>query len=147
MFNCFQIFKQFYGKIYLLTYLPTYQYYKWLYQNLTTCISARKFFYIFNDETQIVTSTEQMAQCMYATFDHNDNFSKHFIRFYPVSKHCPKNVQIQSFFWSVFSCIWEKYGPEKTPYLDTFYTVKIVGTTLTANKIIVFLGKVRLIPS
>ena len=37
--------------------------------------------------------------------------------------HCVKNVQIRTFFWSVFSCIWTEYGPEETPYLDTFYTV------------------------
>ena len=49
---------------------------------------------------------------------------------------CVKNVQIQSFFWFVFSCIRNEYddffvfspntgkcGPEQTPYLDTFLTV------------------------
>ena len=42
--------------------------------------------------------------------------------------HCVKsvNVQIQSFFWSVFSCQnTGKHGPEKTPYLETFYAVMI----------------------
>ena len=47
-----------------------------------------------------------------------------------------KSVQIRSFFWSVFSRIRTeygeirrispnvgKYGPEKTPYLDTFHAV------------------------
>ena len=29
-----------------------------------------------------------------------------------------------SFFWSVFSPNQEKYGLEKTPYLDTFLAVK-----------------------
>ena len=37
--------------------------------------------------------------------------------------HCVNNVQIQSFFWSVFSRIWTEYGPEKTLYLDTFRSV------------------------
>ena len=48
--------------------------------------------------------------------------------------HCVKSIQIESFFWSVFSCIrteqisvfslnTEKYGPEKTPHLDTFHGV------------------------
>ena len=51
--------------------------------------------------------------------------------------HCVKNVQIRSFFWSIFSRIRteygdllhkfpyavRKYGPEKTPYLDTFHRV------------------------
>ena len=37
--------------------------------------------------------------------------------------HCLKSVQTRSFFWSVFSCIWTEYGPEKNPYLDTFHTV------------------------
>ena len=35
-------------------------------------------------------------------------------------QHCVKSVQIRSFFWSVFSRIRTEYGPEKTPYLDTF---------------------------
>ena len=53
-------------------------------------------------------------------------------------EHCVKSVQILSFFWSVFSRILTeygylsvfspnagKYGPEITPYLDTFQAVKI----------------------
>ena len=38
--------------------------------------------------------------------------------------HCVKNVPIQSFFWSVFSCIWTR----KTPYLDIFHPVILSGT-------------------
>ena len=38
-----------------------------------------------------------------------------------------KSVQIRSFFWSVFSCIWNecrKIGTrKKNPYLDTFHAV------------------------
>ena len=37
--------------------------------------------------------------------------------------HCVKCVQIRSFFWSVFpvfSTNTGKYGPEKTPFFDTF---------------------------
>ena len=54
-----------------------------------------------------------------------------------ISEHCVKSVQIQSFFWSlfpafvlnteylsVFSPNAGKYGPEKTPYLDTFNAVE-----------------------
>ena len=50
-------------------------------------------------------------------------------------KHCVKNVQIQSFFWSVFPCIRpeygdlrskSKYGLQITPYLDTFHTVTAI---------------------
>ena len=45
-----------------------------------------------------------------------------------VSVHRPlrENYQVRSFFWFVFSRIrteYGKYGPEKTPYLDTFHTV------------------------
>ena len=56
-----------------------------------------------------------------------------------IYKHCVKSVQIRSFYWSVFSRIRTeygeteylsvfssntgKYGPEKTPYLDTFHAV------------------------
>ena len=33
-------------------------------------------------------------------------------------RHCVKNVQIRSFFWTVFSCIRDKYGDlrSKSPY-------------------------------
>ena len=44
---------------------------------------------------------------------------------------CVKSVQIR-YFWSVFSCIRNeyglnarKYGPETTPYLDTFQAVGV----------------------
>ena len=39
--------------------------------------------------------------------------------------HYVKSVQIRSFFWSVFSRIYirTEYGPEKTPYLDTFHVL------------------------
>ena len=45
--------------------------------------------------------------------------------------HCAKNVQIRSFFWSVFSQNTGKYGPEKTQYLDIwtlgpFYAVSSI---------------------
>ena len=43
------------------------------------------------------------------------------------NKHCVKNVQTRNFFWSVFSRIQSEYRnirPEKTPYLDTFHSVK-----------------------
>ena len=39
-----------------------------------------------------------------------------------------KSVQMRSFFWYAFFCIGTdtgKCGPEKTPYLDTFYAVKV----------------------
>ena len=44
-----------------------------------------------------------------------------------VGMHCVKSVQIRSFFWSVFSPNAGKYGPEKTPYLDTFHAVMLLG--------------------
>ena len=36
---------------------------------------------------------------------------------------CVKSVQLQSFFWSVFSPNTGKYGPEKTQYFNTFHVV------------------------
>ena len=39
------------------------------------------------------------------------------------NSHCVKSVQIRSYFWSVFSLNTGKYGPEITPYLDTFHAV------------------------
>ena len=54
------------------------------------------------------------------------------IKLFEHSTRCVKSVQIQSLFWSVFSCIWTefspntgKYGPEKIPYLDTFHVVTL----------------------
>ena len=57
------------------------------------------------------------------------------------NRYCVKTVQIRSFFWSVFSRIGTeygrysislriqsecgKYGPEKTPHLDTFHAVRL----------------------
>ena len=54
--------------------------------------------------------------------------------------HCVESIQIRSFFWSVVSRIRaeygdllrsnaRKYGPEKTPYLDSFHTVSILRVT------------------
>ena len=61
--------------------------------------------------------------------------------------HCVNRVQIESFFWTVFSCIRTeygdllrksvfspntgKYGPEKTLYLDTFHAVGIFTENFT----------------
>ena len=36
--------------------------------------------------------------------------------------HCVKNVQIRSFFWSVFSRIWTEYGDLRSKYP---YSVRI----------------------
>ena len=61
-----------------------------------------------------------------------------------------KSVQMQSFFWSVFSRIWTKYGEirsispysvrirensdqKKTPYLDTFHAVCVEIEQLRVN--------------
>ena len=68
--------------------------------------------------------------------------------------HCVKSVQIRSYFWSVFSWMrreygdisylsvftpnTEKYGPEITPYLDTFHPVHIFKIAFTSNKIFFF---------
>ena len=54
------------------------------------------------------------------------------------TRHCVKSVQMRGYLWSVFSRIWTeyantvfspnagKYGPEITPYLDTFRAVKVI---------------------
>ena len=41
--------------------------------------------------------------------------------------HCVKNVQIWSYFWSVFSPNTGKYRPDITPYLDTFHAVLAIA--------------------
>ena len=59
---------------------------------------------------------------------------------YIVSLHYVKSVQIWSLFWSVFSCIRTeygyfpvfspnrgKYGPEKTPHMDTFHAIFVTA--------------------
>ena len=52
-------------------------------------------------------------------------YKKKRVIYYWVNFHvnCVKNVQIRSFFWSVFSRIRTEYRPDKTPYLDNFYAV------------------------
>ena len=45
--------------------------------------------------------------------------------------HCVKSVKIRSFFWSIFSLNAGKYGPEKTPYFDTFYA--LLNTSLKVD--------------
>ena len=55
-------------------------------------------------------------------------------------KHDVKSVQIPSFFWSVFSCIWTEYRKiqiRKTLYLDSSQVVKAVPSTY-ARKFIIF---------
>ena len=56
--------------------------------------------------------------------------------------HCAKYVQIRIFFWSEFSPNTGKYGPQKTPYLDTFYAVP---DTLSYNNIKIEFSNVILI--
>ena len=49
---------------------------------------------------------------------------------------CVNKVQIQSFFWIVFSKFSpnkEKYGPEKTSYLNTFHAVLSLSVNTTKN--------------
>ena len=40
---------------------------------------------------------------------------------YLCNNHCTKIVQMQSFLWSVSSCIQTENSAEKTPYLGTFH--------------------------
>ena len=64
--------------------------------------------------------------------------------------HCAKNVQIQSFFWSIFSRIltkyWDllriqskygKYGPKNSMDLDTFYAALALTSFHTSRKFII----------
>ena len=48
--------------------------------------------------------------------------SEYATRYYD-DDHYVKSVQIHTEYLSVFSTNAGKYGPEKTPYLDTFYAV------------------------
>ena len=51
-----------------------------------------------------------------------------------VGYHCLKSVQMRSVFWSVFSLNAGKYGPGKTPYLDTFHPVGSVNNSADENE-------------
>ena len=58
----------------------------------------------------------------------------HLKRIAEASNHCVKSVQIRNFFWSIFSIFSRnarKYGPEKTPYLDTFHAVNIFSSNFS----------------
>ena len=82
-----------------------------------------------------VSSGEKVKAWIFVTFNIfiSQIFRENFIeilqvvqkiwRFSPSILHYVESVQIRSFFWSVFSPNAGKYGPEKTPYLDTFHTV------------------------
>ena len=74
--------------------------------------------------------------------------------------HCVKSVQIRSFFWSVFSPDWIrkdieylsvfkpnawKYGPGKTPYLDTFSIVYAFQSGSEISKKAIAIGKMNAI--
>ena len=50
--------------------------------------------------------------------------------------HWVKCVQIRSFFWFVFSRIRTEYGPEKTPYLDSFHAVSNQNTLVFDVRIV-----------
>ena len=63
--------------------------------------------------------------------------------------HCVRRVQLRSLFGSVFYRIWieyvfspnkGKYGPEKTPYLDTSHAVLMI--TMIRNDYYVYTQKV-----
>ena len=54
------------------------------------------------------------------------------------NSYCVKSFQIRSIYWFVFSRIQskcEKYGPEKTPYLDTFHAVSVKGNLTNTSKL------------
>ena len=71
---------------------------------------------------------------------------------------CVKSVQIRSFFGSVFSHIRNEYsvplriqpeygkiyGPEKTPYLETFHAVRVFRTTYHNNSQLLLFSKGKL---
>ena len=52
------------------------------------------------------------------------DLKRNYSRFFISQLHSMKNVQIRSYFWSVFSLNAGKYGPAITPYLDTFHVVQ-----------------------
>ena len=48
-----------------------------------------------------------------------------FIYRFVKEKYRPKNVQMQTFFWSIIiQSKYEKHGPQKTSILDTFHAVR-----------------------
>ena len=57
--------------------------------------------------------------------------------------HCVKSVEIRSYFWSVFSCIRIEYGPEITPYLDTFHAVWCYYYSMSS--LTIRLGRIKLV--
>ena len=46
---------------------------------------------------------------------------------YKKHRHCVKSVPTQSYFWSVFSYFRTEYGPDTSPYLDTFYALRVIS--------------------
>ena len=81
-------------------------------------------------------NTWQLQDCQYILYCQEymvDFLYSGFVNYILSQNHCVKSVQIRDFFWPVFSRIRTeyavfspnagKYGPEKTPYLDTFHAV------------------------
>ena len=57
----------------------------------------------------------------------SENYQKTVSNFLGAFSHCVKSVRIRSFsgpYFPVFTPNAGKYGPEKTPYLDTFHAVR-----------------------
>ena len=93
------------------------------------------------EESSFVSKTIRMSMLSFTILDNISNlFLIELMFICPI--HCAKSFQIRSFFWSIFSCIRieygdirsmeylsvfnpnvGKYGPEKTPNLDTFHAV------------------------
>ena len=78
------------SKLTCLTSLGNAMYFSPLYiskyiDTLISSVSLRSGkFALYNDETQDITSTEQMA--IYATFKHNGTIGEHFVGIIPISK-------------------------------------------------------------
>ena len=61
----------------------------------------------------------------YTSFKEDDTTCK--------SNQCVKSVQIRSYFWSLFSPNRWEYGPEITPYLNTFHAVNYRLISILSN--------------
>ena len=78
----------------------------------------------------IVSFQSILLFCFKSFLFHNILQVVYFIKY---NNHSVKSVQIQSFFSSVFGLNTRKYGPEITPYLDTFQTVNTLSNSTCSH--------------
>ena len=76
--------------------------------------------HVFLEDQFLHDNSEFHSICQWGKLDPHHNAR---------SFHCVKSVQIRSFFWSVFSCIWTEYGSLEYEHRISQYSVQMGENT------------------